>query len=352
MWCGLCCSVSSAVYELFAVLEKEVVFKVLNVYNNSVLHQKGDSVTKEELKRLQSLPLEDKIALTKLRITEFYEQNNGNIVISYSGGGDSSVLLHLTRQLYPEAKGVFCDTGLEFPEVKEHVKNTENIEIIRPSMSYKQVLDRYGFVYPSKEVSRIIYYARKGSQWAIYKLQGKNKDGEDDFYAQRFKNYAYLLDAPFKMHDQCCRVLKKDPFSKYVRNHNNVGMILGTRAEESVLRTQSYLKTGCINTKKNSATPIAFWMFSDILNYIVKYKVKIPTIYGEVKNGKYSGVQRTGCIFCPIGGIDEILKEKHPKLYTYCMETLGLRKLYEWVAENKPKSQTLYTSKKEFDNRL
>ena len=45
-------------------------------------------------------------------------------------------------------------------------------------------------------------------------------------------------------------------------------------------------------------------------------------------------------------------KEKHPKLYTYCMETLGLRKLYEWVAENKPKSQTLYTSKKEFDNRL
>lgn len=58
-----------------------------NVYNDSVLHQKGDSVTKEELKRLQSLPLEDKIALTKLRITEFYEQNSGNIVISYSGGG-------------------------------------------------------------------------------------------------------------------------------------------------------------------------------------------------------------------------------------------------------------------------
>lgn len=60
---------------------------MLNVYNNSVLHQKGDSVTKDELKRLQSLPLEDKIALTKLRITEFYEQNSGNIVISYSGGG-------------------------------------------------------------------------------------------------------------------------------------------------------------------------------------------------------------------------------------------------------------------------
>ena len=37
-------------------------------------------------------------------------------------------MLHLTRQLYPEVKGVFCDTGLEFPEVKEHVKNTKNID--------------------------------------------------------------------------------------------------------------------------------------------------------------------------------------------------------------------------------
>lgn len=44
-------------------------------------------MNKEELKRLQSLSLEEKIALAKLRITEFYEQNNGNVVISYSGGG-------------------------------------------------------------------------------------------------------------------------------------------------------------------------------------------------------------------------------------------------------------------------
>lgn len=33
--------------------------------------------TKEELARLIALPLEDKIALTKLRITEFYERLAG-----------------------------------------------------------------------------------------------------------------------------------------------------------------------------------------------------------------------------------------------------------------------------------
>ena len=105
MWCGLCCSVFSAVYELFAVLEKEVVFKVFNVYNNSVLHQKGDYVTKEELKRLQSLPFEDKIALTKLRITEFYEHYDGNVAVSFSGGKDSTALLHLVRSVYPHVGG-------------------------------------------------------------------------------------------------------------------------------------------------------------------------------------------------------------------------------------------------------
>ena len=35
---------------------------------------KENKHTKEELARLIALPLEDKIALTKLRITEFYER--------------------------------------------------------------------------------------------------------------------------------------------------------------------------------------------------------------------------------------------------------------------------------------
>lgn len=36
--------------------------------------------TKEELARLIALPLEDKVALTKLRITEFYECLSGGYI--------------------------------------------------------------------------------------------------------------------------------------------------------------------------------------------------------------------------------------------------------------------------------
>lgn len=100
--------------------------------------------TEEKLNELLSMSLDDKIQMSKLRISEFVEHYNGNVVVSFSGGKDSTVLLHLVRTLYPEVKGVYCDTGLEYPEVKEHVKATENIEIIRPAMSFKQVLDKYG----------------------------------------------------------------------------------------------------------------------------------------------------------------------------------------------------------------
>ena len=48
-----------------------------------------------ELRRLQSLPLEDKITLTKLRIQEWYEHWGGAVFVSFSGGKDSTVLLKL-----------------------------------------------------------------------------------------------------------------------------------------------------------------------------------------------------------------------------------------------------------------
>ena len=69
----------------------------------------------EDLKRMQAMPLEDKIARTKLLIKEWYEFFNGKVAISFSGGKDSTVLLHIARQVYPDIPAVFYDTGLEYP---------------------------------------------------------------------------------------------------------------------------------------------------------------------------------------------------------------------------------------------
>lgn len=45
-------------------------------------------------------------------IKEWYETFNGLVYVAFSGGKDSTVLLHLVRRLYPEVPAVFNNTRL------------------------------------------------------------------------------------------------------------------------------------------------------------------------------------------------------------------------------------------------
>ena len=91
----------------------------------------------EELKLMQNYPLWMKVEKTKQRIREWYEYYNGEVYVSFSGGKDSTVLLHIVRSVYPDVEAVFSDTGLEYPEIKEFVKSFDNVTIVRPEMSFK-----------------------------------------------------------------------------------------------------------------------------------------------------------------------------------------------------------------------
>ena len=64
------------------------------------------------------LPWEAKLKLTETRIKEWYENWNGDVYVSYSGGLDSTVLLDLVRKCVgDDVPAVFSNTGLEFPEI-------------------------------------------------------------------------------------------------------------------------------------------------------------------------------------------------------------------------------------------
>ena len=106
------------------------------------------------------MSLEDKITRTKLLIKEWYEYFDGKVAISFSGGKDSTVLLHIARQLYPDISAVYFDTGLEYPEVRKHVKTYENVEWIKPKKNFKQIILEYGYPVVSKEISQKIYEYR------------------------------------------------------------------------------------------------------------------------------------------------------------------------------------------------
>ena len=110
-----------------------------------------------KLQELKTLNLNQKIDVSICAIERFYNAMNGNVYVSFSGGKDSTVLLHLIRKIYPDVVAVFADTGLEFPEIREFVKKTENVIWIKPKHTFKNVIQKYGIPYPTKEVARTIY---------------------------------------------------------------------------------------------------------------------------------------------------------------------------------------------------
>ena len=297
-------------------------------------------MTKTELIMLQSLPLDIKILKTKIRIQEWIDNyGEDKVYVSFSGGKDSTVLLDLVRQVNPNIPAVFIDTGLEYPETKEFVKTIDNVTILRPKMSFKQVIETYGYPMVSKEQANYLDDIRNSTE----KMRIRRLEGDSQGRFKLSKKWHYLIDAPFKVSHRCCNVMKKEPSKKYEHETGRVP-IIGTLSEESSLRQQSYLKTGCnaFESKRPNSTPIAFWREQDILEYIFINKLSINKAYGEViyKEGVYSTTKcdRTGCIFCGFGvhlekepNRYQKLQLTHPQLHDYCMNKLGFKEVCKYM---------------------
>lgn len=130
---------------------------------------------KQRLKELQALPLWRKIQITQARIIEWYAHFNGQVYISFSGGKDSTVLLHIARKIFPDIPVVFSNTGLEYPEIQSFAKS-KGAEFVYPKMRFTDVIKTYGYPIISKEVSEAIYYARRISSRERERESGSNSN--------------------------------------------------------------------------------------------------------------------------------------------------------------------------------
>ena len=302
-------------------------------------------MTEDELLILQGYDLDLKVMKSIARIREWVDfYGEEGVYVSFSGGKDSTVLLHLIREVcgYKNIPVVYVDTGLEYPEVKEFVKSTENVTILRPKMSFKEVIEKYGYPVVSKEQANYLDDIRttKSESFRKRRLEGDSKG--------RFKlskKWHFLIDAPFPISHKCCHVMKKNPAKSYEKKTGRVP-ILGTMAAESSLRKQAYLRNGCnaFDSKRPISTPLGFWLEQDVLNYIDKYNLKIASVYGDITSTdsgdlKLSGCDRTGCVFCGYGIHTEDdeqnrflrLERTHPQLHKYCLDTLGFREVLDYM---------------------
>ncbi len=145
----------------------------------------------EELRRLQRKPYEWKVEHALDVIREFVDhEGGGHVYVSFSGGKDSLVLLHLVRSIYPDVPAVFANTGIEFPEQVKFVRSFPNVTEVHPINHFPKIIKENGIVYPSKEVAMYIRDAKKGCRYAINGLMGKDTEGKENRYKARFRKYA------------------------------------------------------------------------------------------------------------------------------------------------------------------
>lgn len=311
-----------------------------------------------DLRQRQALPLRAKVLMSQNRIREWYNHFNGDVYVSFSGGKDSTVLAHLVHDIYPDVPLVFSNTGLEYPEIQSFARKMGAI-FLRPSMRFDEVISKYGYPIISKDVANAIKCARDIRKNINNDRKKTTKIGFETTYRRalllgeecigksKFKKTKWLAlcqETQFPISDHCCHVMKKRVMLNY-HKQEHVFPYVGTLTEESMLRENEWLKSGCnaFNNKYPQSKPMSFWTEQDVLHYIKDNNLEIASVYGDIlcvdKNGfayepmegvecnlRCTECQRTGCIFCGFGCHLEKgetrfqrLAKTHPKQYEYCM---------------------------------
>lgn len=118
-------------------------------------------MTIQELNTRQGWTLSQKIDHAVGTVEAFLSRTGKVPYVSFSGGKDSTVLLDIVRRFVDrDIKAVFCNTGNEYPEIVRFVRSTENVTIIRPGITVRKVIGKYGFPLISKEQAHGIRQAK------------------------------------------------------------------------------------------------------------------------------------------------------------------------------------------------
>jgi 3'-phosphoadenosine 5'-phosphosulfate sulfotransferase (PAPS reductase)/FAD synthetase len=262
-----------------------------------------------ELFQFEKLSYIEKLSHTKKIINEAISQSKSP-TISWSGGKDSTVVLHLVLQVFPNIPIIFVELDCLFPETKQYVIKLAkewnlNLHIIKSKEhTFESVTKKYGYPIFSKNIASNVERAiRTGnirkqlSKFEVFLVQNKAHISS--------KCSQYLLERPCKIKEK-----ELDCDLKFI----------GLRALESRARVRLWADYGDLYPVKDyygynkpilKCNPISTWSEIDIWNYFKEYNIPICDIYKK-------GYQRNGCWTCAMAirnGQLQRLKNYRPDLY-------------------------------------
>jgi 3'-phosphoadenosine 5'-phosphosulfate sulfotransferase (PAPS reductase)/FAD synthetase len=335
-------------------------------------------ITAQELKIRLSWPLDMKIEWFCKVYSEFIIKTKGQCYQSFSGGKDSNVgtdiidrihdgtFKHITPQWdrvvsYGKPPKVFSNTGLEFPEIVDHVKKFDNVTVVKPRIGFTRVIKEYGFAVGSKKIAMMISRLRgyianpkltNNATMNLY-LHGIKKDGSKGHSSSQLPiRWKKLLDAPFLISDKCCDILKKEPFHRYEIETNRKPIVFTTTSEGDQ-RAISYLLTGCNSFEegKERSRPFSIFTEADVWEYAYRWKIRFAEVYyertvqveqvdGSIVETTLEGEERTGCMWCQFGiHLEDKSKNNriqriaisHPKLHHMIINKVGLGEVLTFI---------------------
>ncbi len=220
-----------------------------------------------------------------------------NFYISFSGGKDSCVLSSLVDMAIPDNKipRVYANTGIEYKMIRDFVydmaKSDNRINIIKPNVPIKQMLDKDGYPFKSKEHSLYLSeYQRMGEKSGAYKRYMFPEEKRKRYGCPNCLKYQFTPEFNLKISKKCCDRLKKEPIKKWMKENNKPITITGMLKEEGGSRNN----LTCFNTRNKKFHPLSVVSKEWEEWFIKKHNIKICDIYKPPYN-----FERTGCKGCP-----------------------------------------------------
>ena len=250
--------------------------------------------------QLQKLPLEQKIkhSVEEVKKALIIAKNP---MVACSFGKDSMVMLHIIKQIAPDIKVRYGNTGIEYPEnlkFKSRIVKEWNLNFYqtKPVKSFWDIVRELG-----------------------WPLMGKT------FRKSMSPKVEQIL-KELKISSSCCYYLKEKPAIDLQKKLGADLEFVGSLASESKIRRMRWVTHGELYWAKSPKTykclPIAIWNEKDIWDYHKLFDIPINPLY-------ILGHHRNGCWAC---GMDIMfsdnhlskLRRTHPHLYKKLIVDKGL----------------------------